>query len=160
VWTKKWNYAIIHLESSRIFYIKNRGGTMRDKLSGFAHAGSRNTFSGIFMHYGIKQTNDGPRKTILLKSIKREGKKKIYTDHVWLDVSAEIKALHLKEGDIVSFSALVDNYLKKQRKVIDDELSVTSLRKDYKFYKIRDWQKVRHIDLSTGKVTKVKETIL
>lgn len=79
--------------------------------------GRRNRFSGTFVRDGLKGAYRGPGydETVLLKDI-RDEYGNIVADHLWFNKTKGFEELFLIEGEIVSFDARVDDYLKGYKK--------------------------------------------
>ncbi len=82
---------------------------MREKLSRIK--GSRGTFSGTFVRFGIKNGFKGPERTVLLKDVKDENGQ-VVADHLWFNLTKGFKSLNLIEGDEVEFDARAKEYIK------------------------------------------------
>lgn len=66
---------------------------------------------GTFVRVGSK--GGRTRLTALFQDIRLAGKKKVLTDHVWLNLTDGLKSLgELEPGDVVSFDARVREYKK------------------------------------------------
>lgn len=98
---------------------------MREKLKKYMN--TRNNFQGVFIKRGTKNTRYGKntKTTVLLKRIKNEDGE-IVANHLWFNFNKEFYDANLKNGDIVSFSAVAEPYLKgtwATEKKIDIRLS-------------------------------------
>lgn len=82
---------------------------MREKLSRIK--GSRGTFSGTFVRFGIKRGFKGPERTVLLKDVKDETGE-VVADHLWFNLTQGFDSLNLIEGDEVEFDARAKEYVK------------------------------------------------
>lgn len=100
---------------------------MRKKLSNIE--GVRDTFTGVFERFGIKNGWNGIEKTVLLKDIKNKNGD-VVSDHLWFNLTKGFEKLQLKEGDVVQFDARVKEYYKGYKGYRDDIYK--PIEKDYK----------------------------
>lgn len=100
---------------------------MRKKLSNIE--GVRDTFTGVFERFGIKNGWNGIEKTVLLKDIKNKNGD-VVSDHLWFNLTKGFEKLQLKKGDVVQFDARVKEYYKGYKGYRDDIYK--PIEKDYK----------------------------
>ncbi|MCL2813861.1 MAG: hypothetical protein FWD23_04600 [Oscillospiraceae bacterium] len=104
----------------------------------------RETFTGIFVRFGIKSGWRGPEKTVLLCEIKN-AENKLVADHLWFNLTKSFEKLNLQENDVVQFDARVKEYEKGYKGYRDDVYKPIEI--DYKLshptkIKIIDAQRV------------------
>lgn len=95
---------------------------MRTNLQGLA--GRRVTLTAVFRKYGIYRGRGCTGRSILLGQI-RDLSGRLLADHIWINYTAGFDAVgELCRGDIVRFTATVDEYVKGYRgEKIDDRLA-------------------------------------
>ncbi|MEK6882361.1 MAG: hypothetical protein AABY22_22265, partial [Nanoarchaeota archaeon] len=70
--------------------------------------GLRKEFIGTFERFGTKTNFKGyPETTILLTDVINPINKKIFTEHIWFNMTKEFERIGLQEGDVISFHARV-----------------------------------------------------
>jgi hypothetical protein len=84
--------------------------------------GERKRFSGIFVRKGRKRAykgwgtlGDGYDATVLLEDI-RDDQGRIVTDHLWFSNTQAFEDALMVEGEVVTFNARVDDYIKGHEK--------------------------------------------
>ncbi len=95
---------------------------MRINLQGLA--GRRVTLTAVFWQYGAYQRGGRSGKTILLRQV-RDLSGRLLTDHTWINYTAGFDAVgEFCRGDLVRFTARVDEYVKGYLgEKIDDRLA-------------------------------------
>lgn len=89
----------------------------------------RDTFTGVFDRFGVKNGWIGQEKTVLLKDVKDQNGK-IITNHLWFNLTKGFEKLNLKSGNIVQFCARVKEYEKGYKGYRDDVYKL--IEYDYK----------------------------
>ena len=84
---------------------------MRQKLKKLGNK-ERHRFIGTIQKFGIKSNIWEFSTTLCLVDVKLYGEEEILTDYLWLTVGKQLADMNLKEGDILSFDARVDTYIK------------------------------------------------
>ena len=82
--------------------------------------GTRETFTGTFVRFGWKSGYKCPLETVLLCDVVQASTNKGVTDHLWFNKTKGFAELDLQPGDIVQFSARVDEYEKGYKGYRDD----------------------------------------
>ena len=89
---------------------------MREELRKIC--GQRKRFFGVFVREGKKPayrgwgtTGDGYDETIILTDIRDEAGR-VVSDHLWFRFTKGFESLNLVPGEVVSFDARVDGYIK------------------------------------------------
>lgn len=83
---------------------------MREKLREIG-CEERHRFTATFSRFGTKNGFKGLVETVLLIDVK-DANGNIVTNHLWFNKTKGFASLSLNEGDVVEFTARVDEYTK------------------------------------------------
>jgi hypothetical protein len=72
----------------------------------------RTKFTAVFARFGEKSSYRGPPKKTVLLTYVRNYRGDLLTDHVWLNLTAQLAAANLHPGDLIEFHARVKEYRK------------------------------------------------
>jgi hypothetical protein len=72
----------------------------------------RRTYTAIFVRKGLKSSYGYLKETVLLKDVTDIETEEVVTDHLWFNLTQGFYLCFLKPGDIVSFVARSQPYLK------------------------------------------------
>lgn len=92
--------------------------------------GRRGRFSATLRRFGVRQ-GPHPTTTALFVDVKDESGQ-IVTDHIWMVVGKQLRALHPQPGDEIFFVARVTKYWKRNPEYDGDD--------DYAPYRIQDYR--------------------
>ena len=109
---------------------------MREKLKEINRVRAR--FRGTFEEFGYR-TSGGYRKDMALLRNITDAKGNEMCEHIWLNLTKTVKALDLKRGDLIEFTARVRPYVKGYH---DNRRMDYRLSNPTKFVKLREKEMV------------------
>lgn len=108
--------------------------------------GKHQTFIGTFVRFGWKHGYKCDLETVLLTDVTDPATKKVVTDHLWFNKTKGFAGLKLKPGDVVHFSARVDEY-EKGYKGWRDDVWDHPIETDYRLTYLTKLEKIGRVDL-------------